>query len=212
MLSKITEDRPTCASTLKIRCSVLLAFAGFLRMGEITWTQSDHPSSQRFFDTKVTRSCVRFSECRSYLTLHLKRSKTDDHNERVFILIAANRGSSLCPVTAMEELFAQDPQPPAAFLFSLNGAAFTKQSLQGWLTRSLFNKGLNPETVTLHSFRQGACQHAKDSGIRDDQIQDLGRWTSLAFHRYFTTSQASLCRYQRRFQLGRPASLPFPTS
>ncbi|KAI0997350.1 hypothetical protein K3495_g10834 [Podosphaera aphanis] len=73
----------------------------------------------------------------------------------------------------MEELFAQDLQPLAALLFSPNEAAFTNQSLQGWLTRSLLNKGLNPQAVTLHSFRHSACQHDKENGMRDDQIQDL---------------------------------------
>lgn len=39
----------------------------------------------------------------------------------------------------------------------------------------------DPKDYTLHSFRKGAAQHAKDSGIQDDKVQALGRWTRQAF-------------------------------
>ncbi|KAJ5215291.1 uncharacterized protein N7498_001698 [Penicillium cinerascens] len=58
-----------------------------------------------------------------------------------------------------------------------------------------------------HSFRKGAAQHAHDSGILDDQIQMLGRWTSEAFRVYFTTNASVLYKLNHQFQTGSPAPL-----
>ncbi|KAH7114623.1 hypothetical protein EDB81DRAFT_848578 [Dactylonectria macrodidyma] len=56
-------------------------------------------------------------------------------------------------------------------------------------------------------FRKGAAQHAHDSGILDDQIQMLGRWTSEAFRVYFTTNASVLYKLNHQFQTGSPAPL-----
>ena len=94
-----------------------------------------------------------------------------------------------------------DPQQPIAPLFSFSGQPFTKDRVHRKLN------GIYPRDYTLHSFRKGAAQHAKDSGMRDDQIQALDRWTSQAFQVYFKTSAATLYAYQMQFQNGKP--LPF---
>jgi hypothetical protein len=65
--------------------------------------------------------------------------------------------------------------------------------------------GLQTEGYLGHSFRKGAAQHAHDSGILDDQIQILGRWTLEAFRVYFTTNAAVLYKLNHQFQMG---SLP----
>jgi hypothetical protein len=69
-------------------------------MGEVTYKAKDSPRSSWFFETKVTRSCIKFSQNNDYVRLHLNRSKTDIKNEGTTILIAAI-DSPLCPVKAL---------------------------------------------------------------------------------------------------------------
>jgi hypothetical protein len=206
ILQTITAATPQNIEDLNLHTCFLLSFAAFLQMGEVTYSAKDSPGSDWFFETKVTRSCIKFLENNDYVRLHLKRSKTDIKNEGTTILVAAIN-SPLCPVKALLQLFKLDPQQPNAPLFSFSGQPFTKDQVHRKLNNLLQANGINPADYTLHSFRKGAAQHAKDSGMRDDQIQALGRWTSQAFQVYFKTSAATLYAYQMQFQNGKP--LPF---
>jgi hypothetical protein len=169
ILQTITAATPQNIEDLNLRTCFLLSFAAFLRMGEVTYSAKDSPGSNWFFETKVTRSCIKFSENNDHVRLHLKRSKTDIKNEGTTILVAAI-DSPLCPVKALLQLFKLDPQQPNAPLFSFSGQPFTKDQVHRKLNNLLQANGINPADYTLHSFRKGAAQHAKDSGMRDDQI------------------------------------------
>jgi hypothetical protein len=81
--------------------------------------------SNWFLETKVTRSCINFSENNDHLRLHLERSKADIKNEGTTILVAAI-DSPIYPVRALLQLWALDPQQPSAPLFSFSGQPFTK--------------------------------------------------------------------------------------
>lgn len=81
-LSKITSTAPKNIDEFNIDAAFKVAWAGFLRLGEITYTraQSIKPA---FVDTRPTRSDVVFAENDQYTVLRLKRSKTDmDHAGR----------------------------------------------------------------------------------------------------------------------------------
>lgn len=140
------------------------------------------------------------------MILLLPRSKTDIKNEGVQILIAATSGK-LCPIHAILDLYRIDPQPESAPLFNFNGTAWSKARARLALHNSLVAEGVNPMHFRLHSFRKGAAQHAHSCGLRDDQIQMLGRWSSEALRRYFTQSPVVLYATSILFQTGRP--LPF---
>ena len=79
--------------------------------------------------------------------------------------------------------------------------------LYGTFSTKLRALGLQTDGYSGHSFRKGAAQHAHDSGILDDQIQMLGRWTSEAFRVYFTTNASVLYKLNHQFQTGSPAPL-----
>jgi hypothetical protein len=174
ILTTITAATPQSIEDLNLGTCFLLSFAAFLRMREVTYKAKDSPSSEWFFETKVTRSCIKFSQNNDHVRLHLKRSKTDIKNEGTTILVAAI-DSPLYPVKALLQLWAQDPQPPNAPLFSFSGMPFTKDRVYRKLNDFLQPNRIDPRDYTLHSFRRGAAEHAKDSGMRDGQIQALGR-------------------------------------
>lgn len=54
-----------------------VAFAGFLRVGEFTYSSADLSNTQVFVATKLTRRDIRFSSTRDHVLHTLKKSKTD---------------------------------------------------------------------------------------------------------------------------------------
>lgn len=185
-----------------------VAFAGFMRSGEFTYTQKDLDKADTFSKTKLTRSDITFGGDNEYAILRLKRSKTDTDHEGIDIMLAATP-SPTCPVAALRFLFKNDPQPTTAPLFSRgSNQPFTYQFLRSKLTSRLQECNVPDfETYTGHSWRRGAAQHAYEMGLPENMIQRLGRWTSDAFKGYFTVSITEKFILSRRFLIGTAPAL-----
>ncbi len=212
ILQRITLGKPKSLQDLNINTAFKVAWAGFLRMREFTYTKTELANRKLFIATKLTRSDITFSQDDQHVILRLKRSKTDMKHTGVEIIIAATNDST-CPVTALRELFMLDPQPGNAPLFSLaNGAAFARNPVIEILRQRVQSQGIPHQAYSGHSFRKGAAQYASDNGMLDEHIQKLGRWSSQAFHLYFQTSTATLYSLNLRFQTGRPPAVnTYPT-
>ncbi len=204
-LCAITETIPNSALDYNLRACWLLAWAGFLRMGEVCWEEKDlRDGNQLFSAFKVTRQHVRFSPNLDHVQLTLPRSKTDKEHESVVVHIAATEAPT-CAVKALLDLFQHDPQPASAPLFSFYGKAWSKPKLIAALKQSLTTAGYNPDTKHLHSFRKGAAQEALDNGVPPEGVQALGRWASEAYRLYCSSSPKRLWELSFQFQTGRPA-------
>ena len=213
VLEKITRIPSRSLAEINIDTAFKVAWAGFLRMGEITYTENEAQSST-FVDIGLTRSDITFSDGDQHAILRLKRSKTDVHHTGVEIILAATHDQT-CPVTALRKLYSEDPQPRSAPLFRRTGksTAFTRKYVLENLQSKLQSQNVpTPRFYTGHSFRKGAAQHASDNGMLDQHIQKLGRWTSKAFQLYFETSVSSLYTLSVRFQTGRALSVNPPTT
>lgn len=184
-----------------------VAWAGFLRSGEFTYSLKDQPGSRSFINTKLTRSDITFDENSEYAILRLKRSKTDLDHKGVEIILAATH-NQVCPVAALRKLFLLDRQPPTAPLFRFDSGAFEYNLFVDTLRDRLQDIG-DPRSMHYsgHSFRRGAAQHAADNGILDDDIQRLGRWSSDAFKLYFNTSFSHRFSLNKRFLSGKAPPL-----
>ena len=102
------------------------------------------------------------------------------HYSGIKIILAANSSSiDTCPVTALQNLIHFDLQSPQAPLFKLclNGI-FARQTVLKHLEKCLLAKGIIPSQYLGHSFRRDTAQHASDHGMLDENIQQLGQWTS----------------------------------
>ncbi|EED22574.1 hypothetical protein TSTA_060660, partial [Talaromyces stipitatus ATCC 10500] len=175
--SQPSEMTADLIDDLNFATACQVTFAGFLRIGEFTYKKEDLNASSIFTSTKLTRLDIRFSPTLDHVQLTLKGSKTDRCHEGVQIILAKT-GDGACPVDALQKLFFLDPRGLNAPLFSFHRRPFTH-----------------------------AAQHAHNSGILDDQIQALGRWTSEAFRVYFTTNALILYKLNHQFQTGSPAPL-----
>ncbi|OXV08604.1 hypothetical protein Egran_03633, partial [Elaphomyces granulatus] len=106
---------------LNFRTALKVAYAGFLRLGEITFNPADATDPRVFQRYHILRKDVRVN--RDHATLHLRNSKADRNKQGVYICVART-GDSLCPVTALEQLFSVDNQPSEAPLFRFVNRGF----------------------------------------------------------------------------------------
>jgi hypothetical protein len=93
----------------------------------------------------------------SHHSLDFPASKTDPFRKGVSILIARAPGSSTCAVTALKQLFAANPQPPTAPLFSDPDGSLSPTQFISTLKSRLTSIGLDPSLYSGHSFRSGVA-------------------------------------------------------
>ena len=172
-----------------------LAFAAFLRLGEITYTSSDIAAD--FASWHVTRRSVTLHQ--DHMELSLPSSKTDPFRRGINLLISA-AGDEACAVRSVHRLLTQFPAPLSAPLFFTSSDPFTKQQVIGTLRSALAQVGIKPGHYSGHSFRRGAATSAKDAGLTDSEIQMLGRWKSSSYRLYIDTHPSHILRASRRLQ------------
>ena len=209
ILEKITEDEPLSVTDLNVNRAFKVAWASFMRMGELTSTAAEAKKTT-FTETGLTRSDISFAEGNQYAILRLKRSKTDTEHTGVQIILAET-GKRICPVAVLRRLFIQDSRPANSLLFRLQSAAFSRQSVMNILKQRIAAASFSESNYPGNSFQKGAAQHAADHGMLDESIQRLGRWTSNAFKLYFTTTPETLFNPNLSFQKSMPLAVPRPT-
>lgn len=126
ILEFITVTPLVSVEDLNIDTAFKMAWAGFLRLGEITYTAADLRKSS-FPMTHVTRLDDAFTEYDQYAVLRLKNSKTDLDHISIQIILAATSEAS-CPVKTLRRLLKEDPQPGNAPLFRM-GPSFSRPAV-----------------------------------------------------------------------------------
>lgn len=192
------------ADRLTLNAAFALAFSGFLRMGEFTWSTKEVQSTRTFAATRPTRRCITMED--GHMEFFLPRSKTDVKKEGITILLAA-AGDAACPVSNMQILLSSLAGSPDSPLFSLNEGTFTRARVLKRLDRRLANIGIPPGSLTGHSFRKGAAQHAHEMQVPKGEVQYMGRWASEAIERYYKRSRSHQIAMQRKFQTGQAVAL-----
>jgi hypothetical protein len=182
------------------------AFAGFLRVGEFTWTSAEWLLGAADFSTwHVTCRSVHSLDDDSRLYLTLPASKTYPFRMGITITIAA-ASDVACPVRSLRHLFQRYPLPIFSPLFTLGrdrtstvnsaftlghnptgttavDSAFTRTKVISRLRAIFLELGV-PGNYSGHSFWRGAATWARSIGIPDADLQLLGRWKSDAYKRY----------------------------
>ncbi len=200
------EEEPLSITDINVNTSFKVAWAGFIRMGQFTYTEAEAKKAT-FAETGLTRSDISFSKGDQYAILRLKRSNTDTENTGVQIILGAT-SKPTCPVAALKKLFIQDPRPSNAALLKLKSSAFPCQAVVNILKQCIAAAGFPETNYSGHSFRKGAVQHTANHGILDESIQRLGRWTSNAFKLYVITTPETLSNLNLSFQKRMPRPVP----
>ena len=191
MLARLDTNTPDGANMHAAFC---LAFAGFLRVGEFTYTKADTQTDD-FGDWFVTRNHVSLG--RDSLTLDIPASKTDTFRRGISIPIAATNDAA-CPLKSLRHLFTEYPAKGGTPLFQASGG-FSRQHVTTTLRRLLLDIGIKGR-FSAHSFRRGAATWAEIRGIPGDQIRALGRWRSDSYLLYIDRGPDRILAYSKQFQ------------
>lgn len=143
ILTSITSSPIQTINDLKLDAVFKVTWAGFMRLGEITYTETER-GQVSFKDFHLTRSNITFSENDQYATLRLKRSKTDTNQPT-------------CPLTALRRLFTYNQQPAHAPLFAYNNNAFNRRLVVDKLRERLSAVDISSDDWSGHGFRRGAA-------------------------------------------------------
>ncbi len=161
------------------RAAFSSAFFGFLRVSEFTCPRGkvDITGALCFGDISIVPGG-------GFLSLQLRRSKTDQTGHSSFIQIARYADEEVCPVRAMANYLEVRP-PLGGLLFRFYGGdPLTAQTFNKVVKDAIRALGLPSSRFSSHSFRIGAATSAAICGIPEDQIKVMGRWRSAAYRSY----------------------------
>ena len=158
------------------------AFFGFLRCGELT--SPNHSTYNSTVHLSFSDLAVDNRNSPSFIRLTIKQSKTDCFRHGNFVYL----GKTDCdvgPVAAiLPYLSARGASPGPLFLLE-NQKPLTRTTFSSAVSGFLNELASHYNT---HSFRIGAATSAKDAGISDVYVKELGRWKSDAFQHYIRSS------------------------
>lgn len=184
ILEKIVSSLPSICKNLYevalFRSAFLLAFFGFLRVGEFTCPKKtgSFPRVLNLQDVKVVNSNPRVLE------VAIRFSKTDQLGSTVKLSLESSAHHLLCPVKAIREYLYARPAIPGPLFIHYGGDPMTSFQFSHILKEGIKLIGLSPRYFSPHSFRIGAATAAAMAGVSEDEIMKLGRWKSAAFHLY----------------------------
>jgi len=179
---------------INIYAAFCTAFAGFLRIGEFTWSTWN----DRSFLQSLSRESIQFVQ--DGVILQLPASKTDPFRKGVSIPLSPS-GDITCPVSALRTLFERYPRPRTAPLFSRLIGPFNRKWVLSKLRQALLFAGINPAGFSGHSFRRGAANSALKAGISREDIMKMGRWKSDSVDRYFSLTMSNKLLFSLSTQL-----------
>lgn len=170
-----------------------LAFAGFLRMGEFTWTAADQQAE--FGQWHMTRAAITFGNDRLYV--QLPASKTDPFRRGVRLTIATAEDDA-CAFKSLHRLFVKFLTPLHAPLFDTDNG-FSRQRLTNVLRDNLSALGYI-RNYLRYLFRREAATSAARSSLSEEDIMTLGRWKSDSYKLYIEVDPNRTIDASRRHQ------------
>ena len=171
-----------CANSYELalyRAAFLVAFFGFLRVGEFT-TNSRHGT------VSLSEGDVHIRGIGHLAQLHvtIQKSKTDQTGRGCRIVIPPNDMSCMCPIRAVGAYIAIRGPHGSAFFRHFDSSPLTRHQFNATLKRVLTFCELPVAFYSSHSFRIGAATSAAMAGVPDACIQTMGRWASNTHRRY----------------------------
>lgn len=170
-----------------------LAFHGCARIGEVANSNGDMSHILLAEDVSFVRKggrVVRLDvKYRSY------KHKKVGGQQMVHVLAT---GSSVCPVRMLQDYLQLGRRPTTAkYLFTdMEGHPVRSSAVGTALQRCVRALGLDVKNFSFHSFRIGGATAAANLGASDEQLRQLGRWSSNAFRKYVRPAGFSFAQLQ----------------
>ena len=186
LIDTLTQLQPPYYNRLLITAMWLLAFHGFLRIGEITARTQANPGPNN----------IALQDCNLTLNRGIPGAveitiRDAKHSQgQIFQINISATHSRYCPVQAVHNYLSYaKPQAGPLFQFPA-GKPVTRHFFDQQLKLTLEAAGFDTKLYKGHSFRIGAASEAVSSlGLSEHQVQKLGRWKSDAFKTYIRIPQ-----------------------
>jgi integrase len=196
ILQKLIQALPYTAdsyfSQTLLRAMFILAYCTFLRVGEITKTNS---KTHHYLLAKHVSMGID-AEGLGFLDITIPHFKHSNSNAITIHLAQNNRTPLLCPYQALTDFLRlrkhHSPDPPPLFSF-MDDTPVLRQYFTSQLRLALKFNNLNLAQYQAHSFRIGAATTAAANGYTEIQIQNMGRWKSNAYRKYIRIPSMAPC-------------------
>lgn len=99
-------------------------------------------------------------------------------------MMRAVDGSSTCPVAALKAYLSMRPIGEGELFVHADARLLTRYQFSVVLRLALCKIGLDAHQFASHSFCIGEATSAAVAGFGEQEIQQIGRWRSRAFHGY----------------------------
>lgn len=179
ILKKLTDALNVCVQTsyhiIMFRSMYLLAFASFLRVGEIT------VSNKNFKNVLQLHNLQRSTNSKGLNIIFHNFKHSAGRQVKIDI---ARKNDGYCPVESLEKYLSIRGSKPGFLYTWPSGNPVTRKQFTEVLKYTLTFCNLDPNLYKAHSFRIGAACHATALGYSDTQIREMGRWRSDAFKSY----------------------------
>jgi hypothetical protein len=164
-----------------LKAVMSLAFFGCFRAGELCLPDKTH------FDPNLHLTCgdVVFHEAERYVTVVLKRSKTDVANAGVGIHVGCS-GDTICAYCLLVAYRGTRSEfsPSSPLFVDCFGTILSNSYFQMSTKLLLAAAGYDSSKYSGHSFRAGSATSAANVGFSDWELKMLGRWRSDAYNVY----------------------------
>ena len=177
------EVIPDQFTQLCISAMFVLAFHGFLRIGEITvrsGVPAEHVIQRK--DLVVVPGSTRHGKAKPSLQLTLRHGK--HHKVGKPIVLEIDSQSRECPVTHICRYLKTRGQSTGPLFVFPDRTPITRTYFASQLRACLSHAGYDPTGYKCHSFIIGSTTTAAARAFTDIQIQAMGRWKSAAFRKY----------------------------
>lgn len=161
------------------KTAFLLAFFGFLRVGEFTTT-----SKKGNWDKILSLQDITIRNDLSAVEVHIRSSKTDQRGVGTTLQIGVVPNQGICPVASMSEYLRVRPDVEGPLFIHFGGHPLTRYQFSAILKKGIKANGLPPSDFSPHSFRIGAATSAAIGGVPLEHIMEMGRWESDAVKSY----------------------------
>ena len=209
ILERILPNMDSSGYSKSLWAAMTLAFFGCLRASELTVS-----SSSQFNPVKdITNADVKvyFDHIKPYVTVLVKRSKTDKFNKGFHVMSGCSN-HKVCCYCAIVDFIAWKTRHvgylPNEPFFNADGVPLSKDTFTKQTRLHIAMIGLDPSAYSGHSYRSGSATSAAMAGLSDWEIKLLGRWSSDAYHRYIRAPPTLLQGFALRITMTNNSS-PF---
>lgn len=119
-----------------------------------------------------------------FITIRIKRSKTDQLGLGRWVTLRPLNSSPICPILLIHQYLTVRPVGPGCLLIHCSGLPLTRYQFCSVLKKCLIHLGLGHLPITSHSFRIGAATTASELGLSADVVKNIGGWRSSCYRSY----------------------------